>query len=147
MLKIKGRKTCFFILYTLIYQLISAQNLQIVISNIRSNNGQIILGIFKDNETFLKEKPFQFYKLKKNSIQNGTIVAKINIAPGVYGIALLDDENNNNKMDYNFLGIPLEGFGFSNYYHSKLSKPNFNDFKFEVNENMPVTIQIKVKYI
>ena len=50
-------------------------------------------------------------------------------------------------MDYNFLGIPKEGFGFSNYYHTGLTKPKLNSFAFEVLENKNTKVEVKMKYM
>ena len=59
----------------------------------------------------------------------------------------MDDENFNGKMDYNFIGIPKEGFGFSNYYHSGLTKPKLKSFAFEVIENKNTKVEVKMKYM
>jgi len=65
---------------------------------------------------------------------------------GIYGITLLDDENSNDKMDKSFIGMPKEGFGFSNFFMEKLKKPSFEDFKIQL-KNDNAKIDIKVKYI
>ena len=52
------------------------------------------------------------------------------IAPGTYAIAVLHDENNNGRMDYNFLGIPKEGYGFSNDASVLLGPPSFKAASF-----------------
>jgi len=49
-------------------------------------------------------------------------------------------------MDYNMVGIPKEGFGFSNYYLSGFSKPKLKDFTFTV-ENGSVQVSCKMRYI
>jgi uncharacterized protein (DUF2141 family) len=36
------------------------------------------------------------------------------IPPGTYALAVIHDENMNGKLDTNFLGMPKEGYGFSN---------------------------------
>ena len=64
------------------------------------------------------------------------------IPAGVYGLALLDDENKNTKMDYGWL-LPKEGFGFGDYYHTKWSAPHFNDFKFYLNTDRSVLMKIR----
>ena len=37
-----------------------------------------------------------------------------NLPPGTYALAVYHDENDNNRLDTNFLGLPTERFGFSN---------------------------------
>ncbi len=36
------------------------------------------------------------------------------IPPGRYALAVIHDENMNGKLDANWLGVPKEGYGFSN---------------------------------
>jgi uncharacterized protein (DUF2141 family) len=36
------------------------------------------------------------------------------IPPGTYALAVIHDENSNGKLDTDLLGIPTEGYGFSN---------------------------------
>jgi uncharacterized protein (DUF2141 family) len=50
-------------------------------------------------------------------------------------------------MEYNFIGIPKEGFGFSDYYHSGLTKPKFDAFKFTLEKEKKKKITIKVRYM
>jgi uncharacterized protein (DUF2141 family) len=47
------------------------------------------------------------------------------LPPGDYGVAVIHDENQNARLDRNFIGIPKEGFGFANNPHVGLSAPPF----------------------
>ncbi len=72
---------------------------------------------------------------------------KFNLEPGTYGLALLDDENYDSKMNYSFLGMPVDGFGFSNYYLSGMSKPKFESFKFTISKDSKLKIETKFRYM
>lgn len=37
-----------------------------------------------------------------------------NVSAGIYAIAVMHDENDNRRLDKNFLGVPTEGYGVSN---------------------------------
>jgi uncharacterized protein (DUF2141 family) len=50
---------------------------------------------------------------------------------GTYAVAFIHDENENGKLDTNFLGIPSEGVGASNDAKSTFGKPSWDDAKFE----------------
>lgn len=52
------------------------------------------------------------------------------IPPGTYAMAVVHDENMNGKLDTNWLGIPTEGYGFSNNAKAVLSAPPFSDASF-----------------
>ena len=47
------------------------------------------------------------------------------IPAGRYGIAVLHDENKNEKLDRNLFQVPKEGFGFANNPHVLLVAPPF----------------------
>jgi uncharacterized protein (DUF2141 family) len=121
--------------------------ISVTIKDIKTPNGQILMGIYKDEVSFDKEIAYKKVQAFKTKIANGTLVVEVKLEPGKYGISLMDDENFNGKMDYNFIGIPKEGFGFSNYYHSGLSKPKLNSFAFEVIENKNTKVEVKMKYM
>ncbi|QSQ23164.1 DUF2141 domain-containing protein [Pyxidicoccus parkwayensis] len=51
------------------------------------------------------------------------------LAPGTYAVSLFHDANGNGKLDTNFIGIPKEGYGFSNNVGER-GKPKFSEAKF-----------------
>jgi uncharacterized protein (DUF2141 family) len=141
-------KRIYFLLFLFVgFLTVKAQNIEVVITGIRSTQGKIIIGIFKDNKSFQEEKPFLRKKFKKIKISKGEMTVKFSLDPGTYGFSLLDDENNDDKMNYSFIGIPKEGFGFSNYYHTGLTRPKFDVFKFVLNGNQNQKILMKIKYM
>lgn len=118
--------------------------IHVKITNIRSNKGHIELQIYRDQPSFAKEVPWKIIHVPKDNLKENGIYYRINNLPeGTYGLAILDDENNDSKMNWSFL-LPKEGFGFSNYYHSVLSKPKFDNFKFYLKGE--INVAIKVKY-
>lgn len=124
----------------------NATEVEVTIKGIRSKKGKIQIGIFKNQESFERETPFKTVVVEKKSLFKGTVVYKVNLPPGVYGFAILDDENNNKEMDKSWLGIPTEGFGFSNYEHSGIFKPIFEDFKFRVKNGIN-KVRMNLKYM
>lgn len=127
--------------------ILTAQNITVNISGIRAENGQMVIGVFKDSDTYQKEEPFVNEIFPKIKIQGEAMSVQFSLEPGVYGLCLVDDENNNRKMEYNFVGMPKEGFGFSDYYHKGITKPKFDSFKFTLNKDQNKNIEIKVRYI
>jgi uncharacterized protein (DUF2141 family) len=67
-----------------------------------------------------------------------------NVAPGTYGIQLMHDKNGNGDMDFNFLGLPKEGYGFSNNAKPRLSQPSFSKIAFIVGQN---DVQLSINLI
>ncbi|MCX6302352.1 MAG: DUF2141 domain-containing protein [Bacteroidia bacterium] len=135
------------ILLLLIFTDLNAQNVEVIIKGIRSDKGHIGIGVFKDDPTFQKEEPLLNKIFVKSGISNREMEVRFSLEPGIYGFALLDDENSDGLMEYNFLGIPKEGFGFSDYYHKGFTKPKFDSFKFRIVPNQKRTITIRIRYM
>jgi uncharacterized protein (DUF2141 family) len=122
------------------------QTLNIQINSIRSTSGTIRLAFYTHAEAFEKEKPFLIKTIAKTTMKNGRIeVSYKGMSAGTYGIAILDDENSNQKMDYGLV-LPKEGFGFSDYYHTGMTRPKFESFQFQLN-GADKNIVIKVRYL
>lgn len=82
---------------------------------------------------------------KTGLVKDALHLTYADIKPGIYGIAILDDENKNEKMDYGLI-LPKEGFGFSDYYHTGMKRPKFDSFDF-VLKNEIKSVEIKVRYL
>jgi uncharacterized protein (DUF2141 family) len=126
---------------------LNAQDVEVIITGIRAEKGQIVIGVFKDNESFRKEESFLEKRFVKNGISNGEMRVKFSLEPGIYGLSLLDDENSDGKMEYNFARLPKEGFGFSDYYHTGLTRPKFDSFKFSIDKSRKRTITVRIRYL
>jgi uncharacterized protein (DUF2141 family) len=77
-----------------------------------------------------------------------TLTAEIafdNVAEGEYGVAVMHDENKNEKLDFNEVGMPLEGYGHSNNPAKRPGPPDFNETKFAL-AGPSTTITINLIY-
>jgi uncharacterized protein (DUF2141 family) len=119
----------------------------IVVKNIKNSKGRLSIGVFKDASSFEEEKPHKIILVSKKDLVNGTLKSSIEIESGIYGLSILDDENSDYKMEYNMIGMPKEGFGFSNYYHTGFTKPNFKQFLVVINPSQKAAITFNLRYI
>ncbi len=63
-----------------------------------------------------------------------TVIVLKGLAPGRYAIETYEDINNNGRMDFGWLGLPLEPYGFSRDATPLLSKPRFQAAAFDLPE-------------
>ena len=126
---------------------LSAQTLDVHILNIRNTKGQLCTAIFADEAGFKAEKPCWKQVYSKKNILNGELHIQIPFRAGEWGFSVLDDENNTCKMEYNFIGIPLKGFGFSDYTLKGLHRPVIKDFSFTIAKNETKIIIVRMKYM
>jgi len=109
---------------------VCAQTLQLEINGLRNNKGAIQLSFYTNAESFEQEIPEMVRIFSKTDVLNGKKTITINqLKAGTYGIALIDDENENSKLDF-WLMIPKEGFAFSNFPFEEKKKPDFKSFSF-----------------
>lgn len=100
-----------------------AADLEVEITNIRVARGFVRLGLYNDPERFPKRKGTIGGGDVKVAGNTATFVFR-NLKPGAYAVAIYHDANANKRFDKT-LGIPTEGFGFSNNARPRLSAPSF----------------------
>lgn len=114
-------------------------NLTVNISGLSNNNGTLLVGIYNKKETFLKKT----YRGGIAKIENKKAVLIFkNLPKGEYAVSFVHDENNNKKMDTNFIGIPKEDYGSSNNATGFMGPPKYDDAKFQLSENKEISIEI-----
>jgi uncharacterized protein (DUF2141 family) len=124
-----------------------AAGIELIISNIRNNKGLIRIGVFDSGDGY-PDKPSISFSLSKDTITSGRLRLFIPVKqPGMFGLSILDDENENRKMDYRIGIIPREGYGFSNNPGVTSRKaPPFSETRF----NYPggrIQVNVKMNYI
>jgi uncharacterized protein (DUF2141 family) len=102
----------------------------IQVSNIRGTKGDVLISLYDNAKDFPKNAPKAVGR-GKAEIKNGVAsITFTNLPPGNYAAAILHDENNNRKMDFNLVGMPKEGYGFSNNAKGTLGPPSFKEASF-----------------
>lgn len=107
-------------------------SLHLKIEGLRSSKGSVRLCIWRDGDGFPDCK------------KNAHVVAEVvpaaptveldigALEPGTYGVSAIHDENDNHKLDKNFVGLPTEGVAFSNDAKISFGPPKFEKVRFNV---------------
>ena len=109
-------------------------SLEIEINNLQSNNGPVYIRILDQNEN-------PVIAGTSSVINYSTKISFDSISPGKYAIQFFHDENENQKMDFNLIGIPKEKFGSSNDVKPVLGPPKFEKMLFEIYENKKIMMK------
>lgn len=81
-----------------------------------------------------------------NSKQGYGAIAFGMLAPGKYAVRFYHDENGNQKMDTNLMGIPTEGYGFSNNKTGVMgTPPPFKEMLFDASKDTAINIKALYK--
>ena len=104
------------------------------INNLESNKGPIYIRILDENENpvIVGTSPVINYSAE---------ISFDSIFPGKYAIQFFHDENENQKMDFNLIGIPKEKFGSSNDVKPILGPPKFEKMLFEIYEDKKIVMK------
>ncbi len=123
-----------FFLISISNALLSQFKLDIEISGIRNNKGNIMLQLFDPTQKVIKEE--------MSSVKDNKCLISIeNLKAGLYAVRYYHDENLNGKMDTNLVGKPTEGYGFSNNVTGKFGPPPFKKWLFEISGNKKIVLK------
>jgi uncharacterized protein (DUF2141 family) len=119
-----------FISGTSISALAASGQLIIKATGFKNHKGQVLFAVVDSPEAYdlIEKKAFTKSTLKLTS-ENAQV--SFTLPYGWYAVSVVHDQNSNDKLDSNFLGIPKEPYGFSNNPKS-MGKPSFDDAKFKL---------------
>ena len=117
--------------------------LKISVTGLRNNKGKVLLTLFNSEKGFpasTSDAVFKAESLIKNGVATIVYDAIVN---GEFAIAVMHDENNNQKMDTKMFGLPKEGYGFSNDVMGTFGPPSFKKASFSYPAKKEVFIKMK----
>lgn len=119
---------------------VSGGDLEITVEGIRDAEGNVMVALH--DESGMEGFPGA----------NGAIAAQwvraapgsqrfvfLDLPPGQYAVAVFHDENGNDELDTNILGIPTEGTGFSRNAQGNFGPPSFHDAAVEISADSGTT--------
>ncbi|WP_458629239.1 DUF2141 domain-containing protein [Winogradskyella sp. PC D3.3] len=104
-----------------------------------NNEGKMFIALYNSETEFLKEN----YKGTISAIENKRCTVTFEGIPdGTYAVSVFHDENDNGKMDTNFMHIPKEDYGCSNGATGFMGPPKWKDAKFEIKADKTIEITL-----
>lgn len=124
-----------------------AADLAVRVLGLRSGEGVVQIALYDDSRRFPEDGgQLADVAIPARELEGGApIEAFADLPPGRYAVVAFHDENANREMDTNFIGLPLEGYGFSNDATVFLSAPAFEEAAFELGER-GATVALDIAY-
>ncbi|MDT0554423.1 DUF2141 domain-containing protein [Patiriisocius hiemis] len=121
---------------------LQAQNaIDVSITNIKSNEGTLKVGLYNSEATFLATT----FISKNSAIENNRVIVTFEDVPdGTYAISTFHDEDNNGKLNMMMGMIPSEDYACSNGAKGFFGPPKWKDASFEINNDESKSITIKM---
>lgn len=120
-----------------------AADLKIELEGVRAQQGVVKVAVMGSAEAWDgKAPPAGFTGASPDG--DGSLSLDIaGLAPGRYAVRVMHDENGNGKFDTNLVGMPTEGYGFSNNPRV-MRAATFEEAAFDVPEaGTTITIQLR----
>ena len=120
--------------------------------------GKLFLAVYDDPLVFESSKSEEFQNQnnadkrfhRENLITEviedtkmGIFRKSIYLPVGVYAVSFYIDSNNNQKLDFNFFGIPTEQYGFSNNSMGFFGPPSFDQASFTIDKESKISIKAR----
>ncbi|MGA9722082.1 MAG: DUF2141 domain-containing protein [Candidatus Binatus sp.] len=123
-----------------------ANSIKVLVVGLHSNDGEVDCALFASADGFPGDSS-KAGKTIRSKIANGQAVCIFGgVAPGNYAVSVFLDENDNGKLDRNFMGMPKEGVGASNDAAGYFGPPKFDDARFNYPGGRSV-LAIHVRYL
>ncbi|MFC4293821.1 DUF2141 domain-containing protein [Novosphingobium tardum] len=123
----------------------SATTLNVSVEGVRSSSGLMTITLYgDDSRQFLVKKGS--IKVNRTPAHAGVTRACIYVPkPGVYALAVYHDADGSRKLNRSGLGLPTEGYGFSNNPRTLAGLPSFSSVRLNVPKS-GLTTHIQMKY-
>jgi uncharacterized protein (DUF2141 family) len=119
-----------------------AGDLQVTVAGVQSDQGNVLGAAYDSGAAFLNF-PEAKGRCKVKATPGKTVCTFHNLAAGRWAVSVFHDANDNGKLDRNSLGIPTEGYGFSNDAQGAGGPPSFDQAAFNYDgQSKSITINL-----
>jgi uncharacterized protein (DUF2141 family) len=123
----------------------SATRLYVTIQNVRASQGLIALTLYPDES--------RRFLARRGSLYVGRVPARAPVTracihvptPGTYALGIYHDADANRRFNRSAIGLPAEGYGFSNNPSTLLGLPSFRSVRLAVPRTDTATT-IRMRY-
>jgi len=111
-----------FLLPDIIYGQDNKNELSLVVKNIRNDEGLVAVQLLNEEEEVIEAR---YISIKDKA-----------------AFTIFNDVYQNEKMDFNWIGIPKEGYGFSGNPKITFGPPDIKEFLFQVDADKEIIINM-----
>ena len=100
----------------------------VTVNGVRADRpGAVRCALWQEPAGFPMEPKQALMRAEAEGAAGAPMLCRFTVAPGTYAVAVLHDENGNQAVDTNFLGIPKEGWASSRNVFPDLRAPKFDE--------------------
>lgn len=119
--------------------------LRIRVAGLRNDKGKVRCSLFSPANDFPNDRDKTAITIAAPIAGETSTCEFADIAAGIYAVVVFHDENSDGKFNRNWLGLPKEGYGFSNDAPTRWRAPKFAEASFPFGGGT-VEILIHIRY-
>jgi uncharacterized protein (DUF2141 family) len=123
----------------------TTSTISVRIEGLRNDKGTVFVSLF-DNKKAFKDGKNAVVSGQARPVGGSCVVVLDKVPAGRYALHFIHDENENKKLDTNFIGIPKEGFGFSKDAMGRFGPPDFEAAVLAIPAG-PFQVVMRAKYM
>lgn len=116
-----------------------AADLTVNITEVEQGKGHLLVALYADKQSYISGEAS--FSSAVEAINKQEKVTFKNLPEGEYAVKMYQDENDNRALDFNMIGIPKEGYGFSNNV-GQFGAPEYVEAKFTIKDNTVIDIEL-----
>jgi uncharacterized protein (DUF2141 family) len=125
---------------------LAEEGIRITVSQLRNEKGHVLISLFRDGAGYPDDAAKAFRKIQVDISGKKASVLFTGLPAGNYAVAILHDENNDQKMNKTSLGLPKEGYGFSNNVVGAFGPPSWSRASFAHKQGVLTVKEIRARY-
>jgi uncharacterized protein (DUF2141 family) len=133
------------LLFTMFLSFGQPADLTVLATGFDSDKGELRIALYNSKPGFSRnDATGAFMAVATGITAKKAMFVFENIPPGTYAIKAFHDENGNQRLDTNFLGIPRERYAFSNNARGLFGPPAYEKAMFVLNsDHLVVELNLK----
>lgn len=124
----------------------SGAKLTVQVTGVRAAKGQVAVTVYPNDPNRFLAPHGKLARVRAIAQAPTTTACFWLPATGAYAVAVYHDENGNNTFDRSALGLPAEGFGFTNNPRTPTGLPPLSAVRFNTT-GAETTVRIKLRYL
>ncbi|KJH72556.1 DUF2141 domain-containing protein [Aliterella atlantica] len=119
--------------------------LVVQVGGFANQSGQVCASLFASSQGFPNNRQ-KVVQRQCTKIANPTTITFKNLKAGSYAVAVIHDRNSDGTLNRNDLGMPVEGYGFSQNPQTETAPPKFKDAVVFV-AGVSTIVQVQLRYL
>ena len=134
-------KLLFLNLLLLPIMLFSQNKLSVDVTGVKSNNGSVLVAVYDSSDSFLDSDKMFSGGSSKAQLGNTWVIID-DLPDGEYALAIFHDEDGDDELDTNWIGIPKEPICFSIGKMKTFGPPKYHECAFKVEGDKEIQVSL-----